>query len=124
MTEPICEIDYSVDHEGTTRWYLNGHLHREGGPAVEYASGSKVWYLNGKVQRVDGPAIEYGDGNKEWYLHGKCHRIDGPAVEFTHPTKAHGWWLSGTQYSFENWKVEVRKYYDTEEDYLLMLLKL
>ena len=27
-------------------WYLNGDLHREDGPAVEYASGEKQWWLN------------------------------------------------------------------------------
>ena len=25
---------------------MNGKLHREDGPAVEYANGSKFWYLN------------------------------------------------------------------------------
>jgi len=38
-----------VDNEGTKRWYLNGKLHREDGPAVEYANGGKFWYLNGKL---------------------------------------------------------------------------
>ena len=28
-------------------WYLNDQRHREDGPAVEYADGSKSWYLNG-----------------------------------------------------------------------------
>ena len=27
-------------------WYQNGELHRETGPAVEYANGSKWWYLS------------------------------------------------------------------------------
>jgi hypothetical protein len=29
-------------------WYLNGELHREDGPAIERANGTKAWYLNGK----------------------------------------------------------------------------
>lgn len=29
------------------RWYNNGELHREDGPAVEWPYGSKEWYLNG-----------------------------------------------------------------------------
>ena len=33
--------------DGSNHWYLNGELHREGGPAVEWADGSKWWYLNG-----------------------------------------------------------------------------
>ena len=36
-----------------------------------YVSGSKYWYLNGKLHREDGPAIEYADGSKFWYLDGK-----------------------------------------------------
>ena len=33
-----------------------------------YDSGDKEWYLNGKVHREDGPAIEWADGSKDWYL--------------------------------------------------------
>ncbi len=65
MIEPV------VDQSGTKRWYLNGKLHREDGPAVEYANGSKSWYLNGDLHRKDGPAIEYANGTKYWCLHHK-----------------------------------------------------
>jgi hypothetical protein len=51
-------------------WWLNGVLHREDGPAIEWANGSKEWWLNGKPHREDGPAAEYADGRKEWYLNG------------------------------------------------------
>jgi len=85
MSKPECKIDVN----GTKRWYLNGNLHRENGPAIEYADGTKCWYLNGKRHREDinpetgltCPAIEYANGYKEWYLNGKCHREDGPAIE-------------------------------------------
>jgi hypothetical protein len=30
------------------RWYLNGKLHREDGPACEYTNGDKEWALNGE----------------------------------------------------------------------------
>ena len=43
-------------------------LHREDGPAIEYASGYKAWYINGERHREDGPAIEWASGNKGWYL--------------------------------------------------------
>ena len=56
---------------GTKRWYLNGKLHREDGPAIEDANGDKWWYRNGKLHREDGPAIEWADGNKRWFLNGK-----------------------------------------------------
>ena len=44
-----------VDAEGTKFWRLpNGKLHREDGPAVEYANGDKEWYVNDK--RYDTPS--------------------------------------------------------------------
>ena len=36
-----------VDALGTVRWYKDGQLHREDGPAIEYASGKKEWWVNG-----------------------------------------------------------------------------
>ena len=83
------------DDDGTKHWYLNGKLHREDGPAIEYASGSKAWYLNGKCHREDGPAIECASGSKSWYLNDKLHREDGPAVERVDGTKR--WFLNGKE---------------------------
>jgi hypothetical protein len=37
-----------VNEYKTKFWYLNDNLHREDGPAVEWADGTKSWYLNGK----------------------------------------------------------------------------
>ena len=62
---------FCVNRVGNKWWYLNDKLHRENGPAAEYANGNKYWYLNGKYHREDGPAIEYADGDKYWYLNGK-----------------------------------------------------
>ena len=46
----ICDKQvFCIDEYGTKYWWLNGLLHRENGPAVEYASGYKYWYLNGKI---------------------------------------------------------------------------
>jgi hypothetical protein len=39
-------------------------------------TGTKYWYLNGKLHREDGPAVEYENGNNHWYLNGKLHRED------------------------------------------------
>ena len=33
--------------------------------------GNKVWLEDGLLHRDDGPAIEWADGNKEWWLNGK-----------------------------------------------------
>lgn len=61
-----------VDRFGTVRYRnRDGLLHREDGPAVEYADGSREWFLDGQRHREDGPAIEYHDGTHEWYLDGK-----------------------------------------------------
>jgi len=63
---------YQVEvNEDGTFWRLNDKLHREDGPAVEQADGSKSWWLNGQRHREDGPAAEYADGSKFWYLNGK-----------------------------------------------------
>ena len=62
----------TVDEEGTILWYNKSNkLHREDGPAVEYADGYKAWYLNGKLHREDGPAVEYAYGGKYWYINGE-----------------------------------------------------
>ena len=83
----------TVDDCGTKWWYFNGQLHREDGPAVEWADGTKYWHFNGKIHREDGPAIEWADGDKLWYLNGQYHREDGPAVEWANGTKY--WYLNG-----------------------------
>jgi len=40
-----------------TRYYVDGVLHRENGPAVINNDGSKAWYWKGMLHRDDGPAI-------------------------------------------------------------------
>ena len=59
-------------YEDRTEWFLlEGELHREDGPAIEYVNGHKEWYLNDQRHREDGPAIEYANGSKSWYLSGE-----------------------------------------------------
>ena len=36
-----------VYDNGTKRWYLDGQLHREDGPAIESTDGDRAWCLNG-----------------------------------------------------------------------------
>ncbi|WP_202416732.1 hypothetical protein [Duganella qianjiadongensis] len=78
---------------------MNEQLHREDGPAVEYANGRKEWYQQGKRHREDGPAIELPNGTKYWYLNGVLHREDGPALESRIGYKQ--WSLNGISYSEE-----------------------
>ena len=74
-------IQVKTEPDGSKCWYRNGQLHREDGPAVEWANGDKFWYRNGQLHREDGPAEEWADGDKFWYRNGQLHREDGPAVE-------------------------------------------
>ena len=67
----IIKYEVHVDSDGDTAWHLNGQLHRENGPAVERANGTKRWYLNGQLHREDGPAIECANGTKYWYINGE-----------------------------------------------------
>jgi hypothetical protein len=87
----MIEYTVKVYPDGDKYWYLNGKLHREDGPAIEWPNGDKEWWLNGKLHREDGPAIEDSDGHKEWYLDGKLHREDGPAIEYSDGDKL--WYL-------------------------------
>jgi hypothetical protein len=82
---------------GTKQWYINGQRHREDGPAIEYADGTKQWYLNGERHREDGPAVEYADGSKQWYFNDQLHREDGPAVEWIDGSKSY--YINGKQLS-------------------------
>jgi hypothetical protein len=77
-------------------WYKDGKLHREDGPAVEWADGDKVWYKNGQLHREDGPAVEDPNGVKEWWLNGRRHRRGGPAVEWEDGSKE--WWINGERH--------------------------
>ena len=77
--------EYTVRvYNDKTEWYLNGKRHRENGPAIEWANGSKYWWLNGELHHENGPAVECADGTKEW-------------------------WLNGIEYSEAQWKKEVAK---------------
>ena len=71
-----------------------------------YNNGDKSWRLNGKLHREDGPAIEYANGNKCWYLNGKCHREDGPACEYVNGTKF--WFLNGKKLTKEEFNAQVK----------------
>ena len=86
----------TVDAFGTTRWYKDAKckvLHREVGPAVEWAHGSNEWWQHDQRHRTDGPAIEWADGTTGWYQNGLLHRTDGPAIEWADGTKR--WYING-----------------------------
>jgi len=97
-------IEYTVKvwDNGNKFWYLNDKLHREDGPAMEFADGYKAWFLNDNLHREDGPAIEYANGTKYWHLNGKCHREDGPAIEYANGDKY--WYLNDKEVTEEEHK--------------------
>lgn len=47
------------------RWYK---FHRKNGPAWIQKSGYQYWFQRGKLHREDGPAIEYANGEHSYYL--------------------------------------------------------
>jgi len=108
--------EMKIDTYGEKRWFLNGKLHREDGPAVEYPNGTKFWFLNDLLHREDGPTVEYENGTKEWWLNGKLHRTDGPAMEW--PNGEKDWYLKGKEVS---WR-EVFKMAKTQEQQVRILI--
>ena len=93
------EYRVTVNNNGDKRWYQNGKLHRDDGPAIENANGDKYWYQNSKLHRLDGPAVEYASGTKYWYQNGKLHHDDGPAIEYANGDKH--WYINGKELTEE-----------------------
>ncbi len=60
-----------IDSYNNVCYIKNGKLHRENGPAVECADGTKSWWVNDERHREDGPAVEFAGGSKEWFVDGK-----------------------------------------------------
>ena len=92
---------------GEKLWYKDGKLHRDDGPAMEYAHGRKDWYKEGKRHRENGPAFEGFNGDKHWFKEGKRHREDGPACDYVNGDKE--WWLNGIEYSESDYQEELKK---------------
>ena len=43
----IIKPEITHNKNGDKEWHVNGLLHREDGPAIEYENGDKGWYLRG-----------------------------------------------------------------------------
>ena len=84
-----------IVQDDSVKWYRNDQLHREDGPAVEWANGARWWFIHGREHREDGPAVEWADGTRMWYINGK-------------------------NYSFVNW---LKQLDITEEQRTLLMLK-
>ena len=105
----VLKYRVEVDEDGSRRYYNSAELlHRDDGPAIERANGTKYWYQNGKWHRTDGPAIEYADGCNIWYQNGDLHRTDGPAIEWANGGKA--WYINGRTMTEAEFKLAVKNY--------------
>ena len=89
-------------------------LHREDGPAIERANGTKMWWVDGKRHREDGPAVEWSNGTKSWWVDGKRHREDGPAIERYDGTKE--WWVDGNELTEDEFNARMNPVELTLED--------
>lgn len=80
----------AMESKKRIEWWRYGLLHRDDGPAV--VGSSLEWFRHGLKHRDDGPAFVQGK-NTEWWLNGKRHREDGPAIEYENGTTA--WFFDG-----------------------------
>ena len=82
-----------ITNAGGFGWthYVNGVIHCEDGPAIEYSDGDLQWVFNGKTHRIGGPAYIGKNGTQFWSVNGKYHREDGPAT-INHNGEKH-WYL-------------------------------
>lgn len=90
---------HSIDNGDSISWYNDSNQrHRVDGPAIIWKDdGEQLWYQHGVLHREDGPAIEFADGSKEWYFRGLMHRIGGPALEDIYGNDE--WCLNGQCYT-------------------------
>lgn len=72
-------INYKKGYFIKNVWYLNGSIHRENGPALEYLNGDVCWYFKNRLHRENAPAV-ISKNIVEWWNHGVRHRIGGPAI--------------------------------------------
>jgi hypothetical protein len=91
---------YRKNTEGDQFWYDEDHLvHRDGYPAIIWATGDLVYYQHGKLHRVDGPASIYTCGHRAYYQDNRLHRLDGPAIDFTYKKE---WFINGQKIDCQN----------------------
>ena len=57
-----------VKHPDSIRWYKNGRLHREDGPALIDVGETEYWFTNGILHRLDVPAVVYKTGNYQYWI--------------------------------------------------------
>lgn len=77
-------------------WYLNGMVHRVGGPAIEYDNGSFEYTVNNRHHRENDVCLYDVKNNCSCYcLNGNYHREDGPAVIHHNGDKENIFYIKG-----------------------------
>ncbi len=71
--------DFIIENDKGIFHYKNHRLHKEDGPAIALKSGYDSWYLDGELHRIGGPAT-FDERTIEYWKHGKRHNLDGPAI--------------------------------------------
>ena len=105
-------VNKTIDSFGHVRYFLDGMLHREDGPAVELSNGSKFWYIDNLHHRIDGPASIWYNGDMAWWHYGKRHRLDGPAIIWGASSSivpGEEWWYNDKQLDCKS-QVEFEKF--------------
>jgi hypothetical protein len=126
-----CENGPAIERiDGTKKWYLNGEEYSEEQwkieveklqadrakkakevPTMQMIKVNEVTEIPNDFTGI----LEFSNGAKLWKVNGNWHREDGPAYEREDGTKE--WWLSNCQYTEEQWKIEVEKLREKENDF-------
>jgi hypothetical protein len=72
---------FSEDDQGMHWKNEVGEYHRLDGPAL-ITSDHSIWYRNGFVHREGGPACIFVSGSESWVQNGHHHCLEGPARRF------------------------------------------
>ena len=72
--KPLQDLEKGYEYIGWMIDAMKGADVKVSKPEVVVgANGSKSWYLKDKLHREDGPAVEWADGHKKWYLNGTSY---------------------------------------------------
>ena len=107
MNSTTNKAECEILPNGVKEWRLDGMLHREDGPAVEWTDGAVCWYRKDRPHRKGGPAYIGTEGHLEWYRNGKLHNEDGPAVVWPDGTKE--WYINDFEYDPIEWMIKVHE---------------
>jgi hypothetical protein len=85
----------SIQEGKSQRWFdEQGLLHRENGPAVEYADGGGEWWIHGHRQTKNGQStIVTPCGTQIWVIDDQLHRDQEPAIIGV--ANRQEWWVHG-----------------------------